>query len=406
MARRLPMLLLGLGFAILLGWYVVSTQRVLAELRREAARSGQMYARIFKALSDTSERSNADALFDLAKHIREMGVPVVVTDPKGQPRYTANIPFNAPLDGPRMKAYVDELDAENPPVIEPGIGIVHIGNTPLVEGLRIIPILQVILLAFLFGASIFTLRTRAHADRERVWAGMARESAHQLGTPLSSLSGWVELLRERDEAGASSSLLDHMQSDLERLERVAHRFERIGRPPRADPVDTAELMQRVAAYFRVRVPSLAHTVTVCAEVEALELGGAELIRADQSSGAEGAASTRRGAALVVQGDSVLMEWALEAIVKNAIDALAGRGGRVDLTAAPYPEGGVRLRISDDGPGVPPKIRKQIFQPGFSTKQRGWGIGLSLAKRIIEENHGGRLALIPSDRGATFEIILP
>jgi signal transduction histidine kinase len=380
MARRLPTLLLGLGFAILLGWYVVSTQRVLAELRREAARSGQMYARIFKALSDTSERSNADALFDLAKHIREMGVPVVVTDPKGVPRYTANIPFTAPLNGPRMKTYVDELDAENPPVIEPGIGIVHIGNTPLVEGLRIIPILQVILLAFLFGASIFTLRTRAHADRERVWAGMARESAHQLGTPLSSLSGWVELLRERDEAAGSSSLLDHMQSDLVRLERVAHRFERIGRPPRADPVDTAELMQRVAAYFRVRVPSLAHTVTVCAEVEPGDL--------------------------VVKGDSVLMEWALEAIVKNAIDALAGRGGRVDLTASPYPEGGVRLRVSDDGPGVPPKIRKQIFQPGFSTKQRGWGIGLSLAKRIIEENHGGRLALIPSDRGATFEIILP
>ncbi|HTA74930.1 MAG TPA: HAMP domain-containing sensor histidine kinase [Gemmatimonadaceae bacterium] len=383
MARRLPTILLGLGFAVLLGWYVVSTQRVLAELRREAARSGQMYARIFKALSDTSELASADALFDLARHIRDMGVPVVVTDPHGNPRDTANIPFTAPLNGPRMRAYVDQLDAENPPVIEPGIGIVHIGNTPLVEGLRIIPILQVILLVFLIGASIFTLRTRAHADRERVWAGMARESAHQLGTPLSSLSGWVELLRERDEAAESSSLLDHMQSDLVRLERVAHRFERIGRPPKAEPVDAAELMQRVAAYFRARVPSLAHTVTVCAEVEPGDLS--------------------------VQGDSVLLEWALEAIVKNAIDALAGRGGRVDLTASPFPEGGVRLRISDDGPGVPAKIRKQIFQPGFSTKQRGWGIGLSLAKRIIEENHGGRLALVPpgqGDRGATFEIILP
>ncbi len=380
MRRRLPTILLGLGFAVLLGWYVVSTQRVLAELRHEAARSGQMYARIFKALSDSSQGANADALFDLAAHIRDMGVPVVVTDPKGVPRDTANIPFHAPLNGPRMRAYIDELDAENPPVIEPGTGIVHIGNTPLVEGLRVIPILQVILLAFLFGATIFSLRTKAHADRERVWAGMARESAHQLGTPLSSLTGWVELLRERDEAEESSSLLDHMQSDLVRLERVAHRFERIGRPPKAEPLDAAELMQRVAGYFRARVPSLAHTVTVCAEVEAGDL--------------------------TVQGDSVLLEWALESIVKNAIDALAGRGGRVDLTAAAYPEGGVRIRISDDGPGVPPKIRKQIFQPGFSTKQRGWGIGLSLAKRIIEENHGGRLALVPSDRGATFEIILP
>jgi signal transduction histidine kinase len=383
MRPRLPTILLGLGFVVLLGWYIVTTQRVLAELRHEAARSGQMYARIYKALSDTSEASSAEALFDLARHVREMGVPVVVTDSKGIPHDTANIPFKAPLNGPRMKAYMDQLDAENPPVIEPGIGIVHIGNTPLVEGLRIIPILQAVLLAFLFGASIFTLRTRAHADRERVWAGMARESAHQLGTPLSSLSGWVELLRERDEGAESSSLLDHMQSDLERLERVAHRFERIGRPPRAEPVDAAELMQRVAAYFRARVPSLAHTVTVCAE--------------------------REPGDLVVQGDSVLLEWALEAIVKNAIDALAGRGGRVDLTAAPVPEGGVRLRISDNGPGVPREIRKQIFQPGFSTKQRGWGIGLSLAKRIVEENHGGRLMLVhtaPGDRGATFDIILP
>src|SRR5262249_13909929 len=150
---------------------------------------------------------------------------------------------------------------------------------------------------------------------------------------------------------------------------VAHRFERIGRPPKAEPVDAAELMERVAAYFRARVPSLAHTVTICAEREPGDLTG--------------------------QGDSVLLEWALEAIIKNAINALAGRGGRVDLKASPVPEGGVRIRVSDDGPGVPREIRKQVFQPGFSTKQRGWGIGLSLAKRIVEENHGGRLALVSS-----------
>jgi signal transduction histidine kinase len=108
----------------------------------------------------------------------------------------------------------------------------------------------------------------------------------------------------------------------------------------------------------------------------------------------------------VRGDSVLLEWAVEALTKNAIDALAGRGGRVDLSAELMPEGGVRLRVADDGPGVPREMRKQIFRPGFSTKERGWGIGLSLARRIVEENHGGRLALVPTDRGATFDIILP
>jgi signal transduction histidine kinase len=164
------------------------------------------------------------------------------------------------------------------------------------------------------------------------------------------------------------------------LERVAHRFERIGRPPRAEPVDAGDLVQRVAGYFRARVPSLAHTVTVCASVPP--------------------------GVLEVRGDTVLLEWAIEAITKNAIDALAGRGGRVDLTAERLAEGSVRLRVADDGPGVNREIRKQIFRPGFSTKARGWGIGLSLAKRIVEENHGGRLVLVPSERGATFDIILP
>ena len=146
--------------------------------------------------------------------------------------------------------------------IEPGVGIVHFGNTPLVRGLRVIPVLQGILLAFLIAFGVFMLSTRAHADREKVWAGMARESAHQLGTPLSSLSGWLELLRDRTQGDSASTVLDHMQGDLDRLERVAHRFERIGRPSRAQPVEAGALVERVATYFRARVPSLAHPVVV------------------------------------------------------------------------------------------------------------------------------------------------
>ena len=103
---------------------------------------------------------------------------------------------------------------------------------------------------------------------------------------------------------------------------------------------------------------------------------------------------------------MLLEWAVEALTKNAIDALAGRGGHVRLSAEALPDGGVRLRVSDDGPGVARELRKEVFRPGFSTKARGWGIGLSLARRIVEDNHGGRLVLMPTDRGATFDIILP
>jgi signal transduction histidine kinase len=380
MPRRAPAILLVVGFTVLLGWYAIYTQRVIAELRREASRSGLMSARVFRALSDPSEGASTAALLDLAQHIREIGVPVIVTDPHGVPRDTANLPFVARLDSPQMRDYVSELDAQNPPVIEPAVGIVHFGNTPLVRGLRVIPVLQGILLAFLIAFGVFTLRTRAHVDREKVWAGMARESAHQLGTPLSSLSGWLELLRERTPGGPAAAVLDHMQSDLDRLDRVAHRFERIGRPSRAQPVEAGELVERVAAYFRARVPSLAHTVTITTQ------------RAEGN--------------LQVEGDAVLLEWAVEALAKNAIDALAGRGGHVCLSAEPVPEGGVRLRVADDGPGVARELRKDVFRPGFSTKARGWGIGLSLARRIVEDNHGGRLVLVPSDRGATFDIILP
>jgi signal transduction histidine kinase len=209
---------------------------------------------------------------------------------------------------------------------------------------------------------------------------MARESAHQLGTPLSSLSGWLELLRDRTSGDTTSTVLDHMQGDLDRLERVAHRFERIGRPSRAQPVDTRALVERVATYFRARVPSLAHQVAVTTE-----LGEGQL---------------------QVEGDAVLLEWAVEALVKNAIDALAGRGGHVTLAAEALPGGDVRVRVTDDGPGIPRELRKEIFRPGFSTKSRGWGIGLSLARRIIEDNHGGRLLLVPAERGTTFDIILP
>jgi signal transduction histidine kinase len=380
MPRRAPAILLVVGFTVLLGWYAIYTQRVIAELRREASRSGLMSARVFRALSDPSEGASTAALLDLAQHIREVGVPVIVTDPHGIPRDTANLPFAARLDSPQMRDYVGELDAQNPPVIEPAVGIVHFGNTPLVRGLRVIPVLQGILLAFLIAFGVFTLRTRAHVDREKVWAGMARESAHQLGTPLSSLSGWLELLRERAPGGPAATVLDHMQSDLDRLDRVAHRFERIGRPSRAQPVEAGELMERVAAYFRARVPSLAHTVTITTQ--------------------------RAEGDLQVEGDAVLLEWAVEALTKNAIDALAGRGGHVRLSAEPVPEGGVRLRVADDGPGVARELRKDVFRPGFSTKARGWGIGLSLARRIVEDNHGGRLVLVPADRGATFDIILP
>jgi signal transduction histidine kinase len=379
MRRRSVAAVFVLGVTILLGSIVVYTRRVVGELRAEAARSGLMYAEVYRAITDTS-LDPMTVLLELAQEIRESRVPLILTDPSGQPAAVANLPIESPSD-PRILDWIARLDREHEPIALPDGGTIHIGYTPLIRGLRIIPALQVALLVLLLLAGVYALRTRATADRERVWAGMARESAHQLGTPLSSLSGWIELLREEAVSDAARAALAHMEADLERLERVAHRFERIGRPLQRKAFDLSEVIDRVTDYFRARVPSLAHSVRV---------------------------ETERDSPLEMEGDPVLVEWAIEALVKNAVDALAGRGGTIRVEGKRLPEGGVRLRVRDDGPGIPRELRSRVFEAGFSTKQHGWGIGLALARRIVADWHRGSLRLLPSDRGkgATFEIIFP
>ena len=399
--RASPFLLVATGVALLLGWYVVYTQRVVAELRRAAQLQGRMSSRIYSALADTAstEGTRLEALLTLAAQIRESGVPLVLLDPEGNIADTSNLPLRLSAanggeaadsierqrqrtaDSVALHAYVQRLDATSPPIEAPGAGAVYIGDSRLVRGLATIPLLQAGAIGLLLAFGAWGLRERGRAEREKVWAGMARESAHQLGTPLSSLAGWVELLGDQapDDPGVARAVT-HMQQDLARLDRVAHRFERIGRPPRRDPVDVGAMVERLAAYFAARVPSGSRRVTVRAE--------------------------HPEEPLIVAGDAVLLEWVLEVLTKNALDALGGRGGEVVLRAEPLGEGGARLRVQDDGPGVPRALRKKIFEAGVTTKERGWGIGLALARRIVEENHGGRLVLADAGPGATFDVILP
>jgi signal transduction histidine kinase len=372
-------MLTALLLCALLAAYLVYTQYVVRQLRLEARRTSVMFARVYSALADPREDVANSALLDLSRHITEMQVPVIVTDEEGRPTARANLPFTSRIDDPRVREYVAVLDRQNAPVVEPDVGTVHFGHTPLVSRLRWLPLAQVVIVLLVVGAGGYALRVRASAERERVWAGMARESAHQLGTPLSSLSGWIELLRERDDEGQLTYALDHMQADYDRLERVAHRFERLGRPPRRQPVDVGDIVESIGAYFRARVPTRTNAVQIAAA------GPEEPV--------------------IVQADAVLLEWALESLVRNAVDALAGRGGRIYLAVSRLPDGRVRIRVADDGPGVPRELRHRVFEAGFTTKTSGWGIGLALTRRIVEEWHGGRLVLVPVERGATFDIIL-
>ncbi|HZI42452.1 MAG TPA: hypothetical protein VFD67_12130, partial [Gemmatimonadaceae bacterium] len=320
MRRGSPELIFAALIALLLGSILWYTHHVVGDLRLEAQRSSRIYARIYRALGDTTEGAGTQALLGLSRSIVEQGVPVIVTDASGNPTAAANLPFEVAdvTRDARVRAYVRRLDNENAPLVDPMVGQIHFGNTPLVEGLRIIPVLQVATAAILLIVGFYVIRVRGNIARERIWAGMARESAHQLGTPLSSLAGWIELLEERAEDPSTQAAAGHMRADLERLDRVAHRFERIGRDPKCESVDVTLLVDRVAGYFRARVPTLANTIAIDV--------------------------THDGATAPINGDPVLLEWAIEVLAKNAIDALAGRGGRIRMSTARLHDGGVRIRV--------------------------------------------------------------
>jgi signal transduction histidine kinase len=356
---------------------MVSAYLVAHHLTLDAERASADYARVFSGLADPRETGATDALLALAARIRQQGIPLVVTNERGVATDTANLPRPMGLDSPELRAFVGRLDRETPPLEERGVGTIHVGAPPVRAWLRVVFVLELATLGGLGAVAILAHRASLRSARDRVWVAMARESAHQLGTPLTSLAGWVERLREG--ADSAGEIAAHLGDDYARLDRVARRFERIGQPPRRDRVDVAAVAGAVAAYFRPRLPALAHRVGV--EVEA------------------------DGAAAMVTGDALLLEWALEALVKNAVDALQGRGGTIRIAVGGGPDE-VVVKVADDGPGVAREVRHRLFDAGATTKERGWGLGLALARRIVEEGHGGRLTLEPSQVGACFAARLP
>jgi hypothetical protein len=214
---------------------------------------------------------------------------------------------------------------------------------------------------------------------------MARELAHQLGTPISSLQGWLEVLRlpraERPDGLKEAEIAGEIAADVDRLERISHRFELIGREPELQEVRVQDLVDSLRSYLDARLPRLASGVELEVEVSA--------------------------GLPPILGSDVLLSWALENVVKNSLDALAGQGGTIRVTARKEDAGAVVISVSDSGPGVSPEVREDLFEPGITTKPSGWGVGLALSRRIVEGVHRGQLRLDDaSDQGATFHIHLP
>jgi signal transduction histidine kinase len=374
-------------FVILLGSYVVYSFEIVQALRSEAGVLTEIYSEIQDALSDTTAARAEDALYRLQGKVIQSGVPLILTGPNddtilGVQNLGVNVDINTPQGQKRAREIMRGLDARHPPV--GGLNRIHYGDTPQVRSLQRIPFLLAGALLLTVFVGFTMIRTQRRAESERAWTSMARELAHQLGTPLSSLQGWLEVLRlpegERPGSLQESDIADAIQEDLVRLERVSHRFELIGREPELRGVSLHKIVRDLERYLAARLPKLGR--------------GVELILDVPSTLPQ------------VKGNEVLLVWALENVVKNALDALAGRGGRISIYARQMGEGWVSLRIRDTGPGVDPEIRDRIFDPGVTSKSGGWGVGLALSRRIVEGVHQGRIELLDGGDGTTFQIRLP
>jgi signal transduction histidine kinase len=375
-------------FVALLGWYVVYTQRIVRALEADAETLSEIFAEVQSGIADPDPGRADESLFRLQTIILESQVPLVVTGPSDTIFAASNLPFEADLATPAgqelVRAYVRRLDLRHAPVGDPEVQLLHFGDTPEIRRLRWIPWLQAggLLLTVVVGFTM--IRTQRRAESERAWTSMARELAHQLGTPLSSLQGWLEVLklprRERPASLADAEVAEAMEEDLERLERISHRFELIGREPELESLSLRKVVHDLERYLAARLPKLGRGVDLVVDIP----DGMPPVKANE----------------------VLLIWALENVVKNALDALAGRGGRISVYAREVGGGQVSLRIRDNGSGVDPEIRDKIFEPGITTKSGGWGVGLALSRRIVEGVHKGRIELLESTGGTTFQIRLP
>ncbi|NLG16206.1 MAG: HAMP domain-containing histidine kinase [Fibrobacter sp.] len=271
-------------------------------------------------------------------------------------------------------------------------GFLLSGNSLLISCLVFLPFMEAVLVVLLLVLAYFSLRNIRVTERSNLWVGLAKETAHQLGTPISSLMGWVEYIRTiRDveppiEPQAfleqSQKICEDMENDLIRLRKVTSRFSQIGSIPALTPCDINDNLKDVAEYFKVRLPLLRKRIEI-----KFDLGKIPSVSVNRD----------------------LIEWVFENLLKNSIDAIDCDDGRVEIrTEYLEKEGVVRIYQRDNGRGIAREAHKKVFTPGYSTKKRGWGLGLTLAKRIVEDYHKGRIFVNWSSkaRGTEFCIDLP
>lgn len=258
---------------------------------------------------------------------------------------------------------------------------VYYGETATLRSLRIFPYIQFGLLSLILGLAYISLMSIRRNEQSRLWVGMAKEAAHQLGTPLSSLLGWITLLKSQPDDADRTQWIAELEEDAQRLELVAERFNKIGSSPALTAQRVAPVVDDVADYIRRRMPRFGKQVTLTTEVDP---------------------------SLKAAINTDLLTWALENLLKNALDAIDSDSPTAAITVRGSANGRwVMLDVTDTGKGIEKKDLEEVFKPGFSTKRRGWGLGLTLTRRIIAEYHEGRVFVLKSapGEGTTMRVML-
>jgi hypothetical protein len=336
-------------------------------------RNSKLFTELQTALTDLINQNISEIVLNSAS------VPVIFTDEHEQVLAFGNLDSLDMRDSTFVRRTVSSMKAQNDPIVidlgDEGPHFVYYKDSWLLKQIRFYPYVQFGIIGIFLVFAYFAFNTAKRVEQNQVWVGMAKETAHQLGTPISSLAGWVELLRE---SKAKPELVDEIAKDTERLELIAERFSKIGSSPSLVSTNLNDSLRQSMSYMSKRAPK-----TVSFDL-----------------------NTPDGQPVRAAISPPLFLWVIENLIRNALDAMNGQG---EMKVSVYPHGSkVHIDLSDTGHGIAKSKFKTVFQPGYSTKARGWGLGLSLCKRIIENYHNGKIYVAQSTlgKGTTFRIVLP
>lgn len=365
------------------------THNLVDQLQQKQHETAALYARSMEYIAN-SPTYGTDYTFIFDEIIGSIDFPVVLTDGEDKKIITTkNIDIDSTLSDERRQQVVftliEEMDRENKPIkvtFQDSIVLnyVHYGESPLIVQLRWLPFVEIAIAGLFILVGYIGFSYIKRNEQSNIWVGMARETAHQLGTPLTSMMGWIELLKHQAaDDGKILETVSEFEHDARRLTKVAERFSKIGSKPDLKEENLNELLHRVIGYFERRLPQMGKKVDITISAETV---------------------------VTAWINAELFEWVIENLIKNALDAMEEGKGSIVFTLT-HNGAATVIDVKDTGKGIDSSYHKDIFRPGFSTKQRGWGLGLSLSKRIIEIYHKGKLTVHRSavGEGTTFRILL-